>query len=273
MCDKSLSSIAEFKVSVPIRLKMSLFTSAKHVVLNSLFISTGLVSLHIFLYQTSRNNAQSVSVVLGSMTGCFFVFDICIALGAPSIWRAIVYLCSICYMSWAIKSRVLPGVDAMPYFVKIVSHFHQILFTEPCKITTIAMVVVILNYFILAPMRYNYKNTCDPWPHSCLYNTGYGNLCLSVQVPHYLMRPSISTLQLWQQTNKQLYLRLICSSSMDKHIAESFRWFQQGKNFPGFCLAAIISTISCSSKTDYLLAMAPMIAWGSIRSEASNIPI
>lgn len=71
MCDKKLSSVAKFKIPAPIISKRSLLTSGRHVVLNSLGISTGLVSLHISLYrvQTWRNNAHSLSVSLSSMTG------------------------------------------------------------------------------------------------------------------------------------------------------------------------------------------------------------
>lgn len=71
MCDKNFSSVAEFKVSAPIRSKRSLLTSGEHVILN-LHILTGLVSFHIILYQVvqvSRNNTQKLSIALGSMTG------------------------------------------------------------------------------------------------------------------------------------------------------------------------------------------------------------
>lgn len=71
--------------------------------------------------------------------------------------------------------------------------------TQFCKITTMTMVIVILNYFILVPTRYKYKKLLAPG-HSAVYITTeevtYVFQCLPVKVPHYLMRPSISTLQI-----------------------------------------------------------------------------
>lgn len=125
--------------------------SGEHVVLSLLHISTGLVSLHISLYQiqASRKNTQSLSSVLGSMTGqpVFIVLDIWIALVVLSLQRTIVSFCSsiICHMNWEIKLEVLPGAGSMSDFVKIIPCIHQILCPALCKITTMIMVVVILN--------------------------------------------------------------------------------------------------------------------------------
>lgn len=150
MCYKSISFVSEFNVSAPIRLKISLLTSGET---RSQFVA------HFSWVYTEYKRPVVVRCLAfnDEMLWVFHVRGLVLPNEIVSLWNSIISC-----RSWAIKSRVPFGADAMFYFVNIDARLHKILFTAPCKITTKAKVIVILNYFILLPTRCKYKNTHVP---------------------------------------------------------------------------------------------------------------